>query len=64
MERKFTTTEVQQIKMMIEAGYKTSKICEMFKHLNCTKMDVSNIRTRRHYKDVIDLSVYNKKDAR
>ena len=60
MKKKFTDAEVQQIKIMIEAGYKTTKICEIFKHLNCTKMDVSNIRTKRYYKDVKDVNIYNK----
>ena len=52
MKRKFEVEEIKDIKQLIFEGYKTSKICELYKHRNCNKSDISYIRTGKHYKNI------------
>jgi hypothetical protein len=49
---KFTYEQVVDIKRMIKMGYKSSAIMLKFTKENCNRVDISNIRTGKYYKDV------------
>ena len=51
---KFSDSEIVEIKRMLKEGYTTKKIIDTFnkEDRTCNKVDVSNIRLKRHYKDI------------